>query len=168
MYHNKAEFINAYLQKFQSLHGKGVDEGSNKERYEALAGLVRDMIAQKWARTNKQYLERGVKQVYYFSIEYLQGRILITNLLNLDLLEMCTEGLGDLGISLAELTEQEPEAGLGSGGLGRLASCFLDSIATATACSSRRSSMATRLNCRTPGCATATPGSSARQIRRWS
>ena len=90
MYHNKAAFISAYLQKFQSLHGKGVDEGSTRERYEALAGLVRDLIAQKWARTNKQYLERGVKQVYYFSIEYLQGRILITNLLNLDLLETCT------------------------------------------------------------------------------
>ena len=105
MYHNKAAFISAYLQKFQSLHGKGVDEGSTRERYEALAGLVRDLIAQKWARTNKQYLERGVKQVYYFSIEYLQGRILITNLLNLDLLETCTEGLDDLGINLAELTE---------------------------------------------------------------
>ena len=63
MYHNKAAFISAYLQKFQSLHGKGVDEGSTRERYEALAGLVRDLIAQKWARTNKQYLERGVKQV---------------------------------------------------------------------------------------------------------
>ena len=130
MYHNKAAFISAYLQKFQSLHGKGVDEGSTRERYEALAGLVRDLIAQKWARTNKQYLERGVKQVYYFSIEYLQGRILTTNLLNLDLLETCTEGLEELGINLSDLTEQEPEAGLGSGGLGRLASCFLDSIAS--------------------------------------
>ena len=130
MYHNKAAFISAYLQKFQSLHGKGVDEGSTRERYEALAGLVRDLIAQKWARTNKQYLERGVKQVYYFSIEYLQGRILTTNLLNLDLLETCTEGLEELGINLADLTEQEPEAGLVSGGLGRLASCFMDSIAT--------------------------------------
>ena len=118
MYHNKAAFISAYLQKFQSLHGKGVDEGSTRERYEALAGLVRDLIAQKWARTNKQYLERGVKQVYYFSIEYLQGRILTTNLLNLDLLETCTEGLEELGINLSDLTEQEPEAGLGSGGLG--------------------------------------------------
>lgn len=130
MFHSKASFISAYLQKFQSMHGKGIDEGSDKDRYEALAGLVRDLIAQKWARTNKQYLERGVKQVYYFSIEYLQGRILITNLLNLDLLETCCEGLEELGISLCDLTDQEPEAGLGSGGLGRLASCFLDSMAS--------------------------------------
>jgi len=130
MFHNKDAFIGAYLQKFQSLHGKGVDEGSNRERYEALAGLVRDGLAQKWSRTNKQYLERGVKQVYYFSIEYLMGRLLITNLLNSDMLELCSEGLDELGISLDELTEQEPEAGLGSGGLGRLAACFLDSIAS--------------------------------------
>jgi len=130
MFQNKAAFISDYLQKFQSLHGKGVDEGSNRERYEALAGLVRDLIAQKWARTNKQYLDRGVKQVYYFSIEYLQGRILLTNLLNLEIMEICSEGLGELGINLEELTEQEPEAGLGSGGLGRLASCFLDSMAS--------------------------------------
>lgn len=129
MFNNRAEFISAYLQKFQSYHGKGVDEGSSRERYEALAGLVRDLIAQKWARTNKQYLDRGVKQVYYFSIEYLQGRILLTNLINLEILRICSEGLGELGIDLEELTEQEPEAGLGSGGLGRLASCFLDSMA---------------------------------------
>ncbi len=130
MFQNKAAFISAYLQKFQSLHGKGVDEGSSREQYEALAGLVRDGLAQKWARTNKQYLERGVKQVYYFSIEYLMGRLLITNLLNSDMLEICAEGLDDLGINMEELTDQEPETGLGSGGLGRLAACFLDSIAS--------------------------------------
>ena len=127
---NKTEFINADMEKFQSLHGKGVDEGTNRERYEALAGLVRDIIARRWARTNREYVERDIKQVYYFSIEYLQGRILLTNLLNVELLDVCHEGLGDLGINLDDLTEQEPEAGLGSGGLGRLASCFLDSMAS--------------------------------------
>jgi len=53
---SKAEFINAYMEKFQSLHGKGVDEGSDRERYEALAGLVRDIIARRWARTNREYV----------------------------------------------------------------------------------------------------------------
>ena len=130
MFQNKAEFITAYLEKFQSVHGKGVDEGSTKEKYEALAGLVRDLIARKWARTNREYLARGVKQIYYFSIEFLQGRILLTNMINNDVLAICEEGLSDLGISLDDLTEQEPEAGLGSGGLGRLASCFLDSMAS--------------------------------------
>ena len=75
-------------------------------------------------------MERDCKQVYYFSIEYLQGRILLTNLLNLNILAECEQGLSDLGISLDDLTEEEPEAGLGSGGLGRLASCFLDSMAS--------------------------------------
>ena len=130
MFQSKAAFINAYLEKFQSLHGKGSDEGSSRERYEALAGLVRDVIARRWTRANREYLERDAKQVYYFSIEYLQGRILLTNLLNVDMLEVCREGLSDLGIQLEDLTEQEPEAGLGSGGLGRLASCFLDSMAS--------------------------------------
>ena len=130
MYPSKAEFITAYLEKFQSMHGKGLDEGTNREKYEALAGLVRDLLARKWARTNREYLTRGVKQVYYFSIEYLQGRILLTNLINNQMLEVCEEGLSDLGITLDDLTEQEPEAGLGSGGLGRLASCFLDSMAS--------------------------------------
>ena len=130
MFHNKAEFIGEYLEKFQSIHGKGVEQGSDRERYEALAGLVRDLIAQRWARTNREYMERDCKQVYYFSIEYLQGRILLSNLINLDILALCEEGLSDLGISLQDLTEQEPEAGLGSGGLGRLASCFLDSMAS--------------------------------------
>ena len=130
MFQNKAEFINEYLEKFQSIHGKGVELGTNRERYEALAGLVRDLIARRWARTNREYMERDCKQVYYFSIEYLQGRILLTNLLNLDILAQCEEGLSDLGISLEDLTEEEPEAGLGSGGLGRLASCFLDSMAS--------------------------------------
>ena len=130
MFQNKAEFINEYLEKFQSIHGKGVELGTNRERYEALAGLVRDLIAQRWARTNREYMERDCKQVYYFSIEYLQGRILITNLLNLNILAECEQGLSDLGISLEDLSEEEPEAGLGSGGLGRLASCFLDSMAS--------------------------------------
>ena len=130
MYPTKGEFIHAYQEKFQSLHGKGVEEGSRRERYEALAGLVRDVIARRWARTNREYLERDIKQVYYFSIEYLQGRILSTNLMNVNMLAVCEEGLNDLGISLEELTDQEPEAGLGSGGLGRLASCFLDSMAS--------------------------------------
>ena len=130
MFQNKAEFITAYLEKFQSVHGKGLDEGSIKEKYEALASLVRDQIARKWARSNREYLSRGAKQIYYFSIEFLQGRILLTNLINNDLLDVVDEGLSDLGVDLTELTELEPEAGLGSGGLGRLASCFLDSMAS--------------------------------------
>ncbi len=130
MLDSKAEFINAYLEKFQSMHGKSVDEGSHRQRYEALAGLVRDIIARRWARTNREYMERDIKQVYYFSIEYLQGRILLTNLINVNMLAICEEGLNELGINLEDLTEQEPEAGLGSGGLGRLASCFLDSMAS--------------------------------------
>ena len=130
MFQNKAEFITAYLDKFQSLHGKGLEEGSTREKYEALTSLVRDLMARKWARANREYLTRGVKQIYYFSIEFLLGRLLLTNLINNNMQEICEEGLSDLGISLEDLTDMEPEAGLGSGGLGRLAACFLDSMAS--------------------------------------
>ena len=63
MFHDKTGFIGEYLEKFQSIHGKGVEQGSDRERYEALAGLVRDLIAQRWARTNREYMERDCKQV---------------------------------------------------------------------------------------------------------
>ena len=130
MFTDKASFTNAYLEKFQTMHGKGIEEGSAKEKYQALAGMVRDVIAKKWTRTNREYTQRDVKQVYYFSIEFLPGRILVTNLINTGLMDVCCESLNDLGISLDELTDEEPESGLGSGGLGRLAACFMDSIAS--------------------------------------
>ena len=80
--------------------------------------------------TNKYYEENQCKEVYYFSIEFLLGRLLNTNLINLDMKEICKEALKDLNIDITELFKQEPDAGLGNGGLGRLAACFMDSLAT--------------------------------------
>jgi glycogen phosphorylase len=103
---------------------------SSWEPYVALALAVRDRMVQRWIRTQDRYYERDVKRVYYLSLEYLIGRTLGNSLVNLDLTEEAERALSELGYSLEELREAEWDAGLGNGGLGRLAACFLDSLAT--------------------------------------
>jgi len=127
---DKDSFQKAYLEKFEEMHGQDLDEGDNLEKYQALAGLVRDIITPICISTNKNYLEQQRKQVYYFSIEFLPGKLLRTSLTNLGIRELAEEALDDLGINLRELEEEEPDPGLGNGGLGRLAACFLDSMAS--------------------------------------
>ena len=107
-----------------------IDNASKLHKYFALGGLVRDYVTENWVNTNKYYLESGEKQVYYFSMEFLIGRLLGSNLLNLGIRDICAESLNELGISLDELEEIENDAGLGNGGLGRLAACFLDSMSS--------------------------------------
>ena len=82
--------------------------------------------SQNWQQTWKDYREADQKQAYYFSIEFLPGKMLKSNLLNMGWLDMVTEGLAELNIDLEDLAEVEPDMALGNGGLGRLASCFMD------------------------------------------
>src|SRR5215510_3395792 len=103
---------------------------SEWEPYVALALAVRDRMIQRWVRTQDAYYEQDVKRVYYLSLEYLMGRTLGNSLVNLGLLAECVKALDDLGYDLEDLREAEWDAGLGNGGLGRLAACFLDSMAT--------------------------------------
>lgn len=119
-----------YKRKFLELHGKQLDEGSNFQKYEALGSLVRDYVTKEWMKTNNKYNKTGEKQVYYFSMEFLLGRLLGDALLNLGIREKCREVLGELNIDLDELENLEQDQGLGNGGLGRLAACFLDSMAS--------------------------------------
>lgn len=130
MFKDKESFKKAFIEKLQTMQGKSMEEAVPLDYYRALGGVVRDYISRKWVNTNTQYRQKGVKQVYYFSMEFLLGRQLGSNLLNLDVLEQCREALSELGIDLASLEELEPDAGLGNGGLGRLAACFLDSLAS--------------------------------------
>lgn len=125
----KEKFKQVFIHKLQTKHGKDLDEASLYDKYTALCSVVRDYINPNWMRTNKEYLEKGSKQVYYFSIEYLLGKQLEMNLLNTGLRDICKEALADLGIELQQLENCERDAGLGNGGLGRLAACFLDSLA---------------------------------------
>ena len=100
------------------------------EPYVALAFAVRDRMIERWLRTQDRYYEQDAKRVYYLSLEYLIGRTLGNSLINLDLTAECEQALEELGYTLEDLREAEWDAGLGNGGLGRLAACFLDSLAT--------------------------------------
>lgn len=130
MIENKEHFKEHYLAKFSRIHGKDIHEGTLMDKYVALAGLVRDEIAGNWIATNNTYDQPHHKQVYYFSIEFLLGRMLETNLINAGLRDIAEEALNELGINIKELEQQEADAGLGNGGLGRLGACFLDSMAS--------------------------------------
>ncbi|HXU38157.1 MAG TPA: glycogen/starch/alpha-glucan phosphorylase [Blastocatellia bacterium] len=101
-----------------------------RERFEAIARSVRDVLSQRWVRTEKTYERQNAKRVYYLSMEFLIGRSLANNVTNLLLDPILNEVIERENLDWHELLEQEPDAGLGNGGLGRLAACFLDSMAT--------------------------------------
>src|SRR6201981_864345 len=103
---------------------------SPRERFEAFAHSVRDVVAQRWVQTKTTYERQNAKRIYYLSMEFLLGRSLANNITNLLLDPVVRGAVKEKGIDWLELVEQEPDAGLGNGGLGRLAACFLDSMAT--------------------------------------
>jgi starch phosphorylase len=103
---------------------------SRRDQFEALAWAVRDVLAQRWVRTNEHHDRANPKQVYYLSMEFLIGRSLANNITNLLLSPLTASFEKAKGVNVDALLEQEPDAGLGNGGLGRLAACFIDSLAT--------------------------------------
>ena len=121
----KARFVNSA----HILFGRDVHELPMNEIYKTVAAVAKQIISENWVKTNKAYMDREEKQVYYFSIEFLMGRLLKSNLINLGIEEAVSEVLEDLDLDLLEVYEEEPDAGLGNGGLGRLAACFIDSMA---------------------------------------
>ncbi len=106
------------------------DEADARERYEATARAVRDILTDRWLKTDATYRRENPKRVYYVSIEFLIGRSLANNVMNLMLDPVVSKAFNEHGRVWMELLDQEPDAGLGNGGLGRLAACFLDSMAT--------------------------------------
>ena len=110
--------------------GRLLDVSSDLERYHALAHVVRDLVMDDWITTIRSYRERDVRVVCYLSAEFLLGPHVMNDLLNLGATEQCAEALESLGLNLQTLAEQEPEPGLGNGGLGRLAACYMDSMST--------------------------------------
>ncbi|MEI8243358.1 MAG: glycogen/starch/alpha-glucan phosphorylase [bacterium] len=100
------------------------------DRYMALAWSVRDRLIERWSATRQTHYGRNVKRVYYLSLEFLIGRLLGNNVINLQMEEMCRQAMADAGLDWNDLRDHETDAGLGNGGLGRLAACFLDSMST--------------------------------------
>ena len=114
------------------LFDSGVDlaAATARDRFEALARSVRDVLSQRWLLTEKTYEEQNPKRLYYLSMEFLIGRSLANNIMNLLLAPLADQFIHDKKLNLLEILEQEPDAGLGNGGLGRLAACFIESAAT--------------------------------------
>lgn len=110
--------------------GKTLDEATPKMVYTACALTARDRIMEMWSKSHKQVKEEGSKKLYYLSFEFLMGRLLSTNILNLMQTEEYKNALKSIGYDISEVAELENDAGLGNGGLGRLAACFIDSLTT--------------------------------------
>ena len=126
----KKEFMEKYASRFQTIHGKSVAEGTTEQKYTALVVTLREFIAENWIKTNEDYQAKKAKQVYYFCIEFLPGRLLDSYLTNMGIKDIVKEALASIDINLREIELQERDVALGSGGLGRLAACLLDSMAS--------------------------------------
>ena len=127
---NKDTFIRDYKNKIVTMFRERLEEASLEEKYLALGSLIRDYMAPDWLYTEMNDSDEKRKHIYYFSMEFLIGRLLDSALINLGIRDLVREGLEELGIELPVLEEEEPDAGLGNGGLGRLAACFIDSMAS--------------------------------------
>ncbi len=103
---------------------------TSRDLYQSLALSVRDRLVERWIRTQQMYYDFDVKRIYYLSAEYLMGRALVNNLINLGMYEETQKAMKDVHLDIESLAIEEPDMGLGNGGLGRLAACFLDSMAT--------------------------------------
>ena len=129
IFDNKQEFTELYRDAVMSISGKSVEAASDLDRFNALAKLVAEKARTVATKSDARATAEGKKRVYYFSIEFLIGRLLDNYLLNFGVRDMVAEALDDMGFDLSVIENQEADPALGNGGLGRLAACFLDSMA---------------------------------------
>ncbi|WP_416328737.1 glycogen/starch/alpha-glucan phosphorylase [[Clostridium] innocuum] len=127
---NKNEFKEEFQRRIIERYGRSLEQAHITEKYMILGEMVRDYASIHWNASKNVVAEKQEKQMYYFSMEFLMGRLLTNNLMNLGIYEIAKEGLAELGQDINELEDLESDAGLGNGGLGRLAACFLDSLAS--------------------------------------
>lgn len=125
-----SEFKTDYIETLRAITARDIEETTPLERYNALGTLLKDYIGELWANTNRTYRKQKTKQIYYFSMEFLTGKFLANNLIYLNLYETAEQSLKELNITLSDLIEVEMDQGLGNGGLGRLAACFLDGMSS--------------------------------------
>ena len=127
---DKEGFKKEVINNVKNLFRKNIDEADPQQVFQAVAYAVKDDIIDRWIATQKEYEKLNVKTVYYLSMEFLMGRALGNNLINLTYYNQVKEALEEMGFDLNFIEDQEPDAALGNGGLGRLAACFLNSLAT--------------------------------------
>ena len=127
---NKEAFIEDVKENVKNLYRKTLDEASQQEIFQAVSYTVKDVIIDDWLATQKAFDKQDPKMVYYMSMEFLMGRALGNNMINLKMYKEVKEALGEIGLNLDEIEDQEPDPALGNGGLGRLAACFMESLAT--------------------------------------
>ena len=127
---DKEAFKKSVIDNVKNQYRITMDEASQQQVYQAVAYAVKDIIIDEWIATHKEYEKDGVKKVYYLSMEFLMGRALGNNIINIGARKEIKEALDELGFELNAIEDQEPDPALGNGGLGRLAACFLDSLAT--------------------------------------
>ena len=127
---DKDEFKKSVADNLKVLYRKTVDEADKQQIFQAVSYSVKDIIMDRWLATQKTYEKEDVRTVVYMSMEFLMGRALGNNMINLTVYKDIKEALDEMGLDLNVIEDQEPDAALGNGGLGRLAACFLDSLAT--------------------------------------
>ena len=130
MFTNKETFKEEFKKRVVEKYGVDYKRAHITELYDVLGTMVRDYSAEDWKNSKDIVTEKHEKQLVYFSMEFLIGRLLVNNMQNLGIYNVARDGLKELGIDINKLEDQESDAGLGNGGLGRLAACFLDSIAS--------------------------------------
>ena len=127
---DKEDFKKQVVSNVKNMYRKTIDEASKQQVFQAVAYTVKDYIIDRWIATHKEFEKQDAKTVYYMSMEFLMGRALGNNMINLTCYKEVKEALDELGFDLNVIEDQEPDAALGNGGLGRLAACFLDSLST--------------------------------------
>lgn len=130
MFSNANVFKEAFQRRLAEKYSNTIEESHITEQFDVLGEMVRDYANYDWRNVRKEIKNDDKKQLIYFSMEFLMGRLLVNNLQNLGIYDVAKKGLDELGIDINKLEEQEADAGLGNGGLGRLAACFLDSISS--------------------------------------
>lgn len=130
VFRSKDSFAKAFKERLKKTYLKEIGSSTIRERYNVLGTLVKEEIANDWIKTNEQLSKHDQKKVYYFSMEFLMGRLITNNLMNMGIRDEVEAAFLEMGLDLNEVEHYESDPGLGTGGLGRLAACYLDSMAS--------------------------------------
>src|SRR5574344_2947906 len=127
---NANEFKEKLSARLRRQYGKDISQANKHDLFDAVSASVQEVIMHAWMNTKKEYDKKPVRKMYYLSAEFLMGRAMSNNLINTQIMDSVKEVLKEMNIDYSSIEDEEPDAGLGNGGLGRLAACFLDSLAT--------------------------------------